>query len=406
MLQHLYVPIEDVEKLERYRVGGYHPVAIGDRFHDRYRVVQKLGYGSYSTIWLARDESSNEFVAIKICTADSNPHEFDVLSNLSSPQLSGNSPGRSMVPLILDSFQIQGPNGTHTCYVTSPARMSLSDAKDGSYIRLFKLEVARVLAAQLAVAVEYIHTQGLAHGDLHSGNVLIQLPSGFNEMSDEELYKIYGEPESEVVTRFDGEELSPCIPSRAIIPVWLGEASEELQPSDAKIILSDFGEAFSPAKQDKFESCTPLVNRAPEIRFESTKPLSFPSEIWSLAPLFEGFLAKEDDMTCEHADALGILPPEWWNKWDARHKKFSEDGKPINRESYRSLEDRFEDSVQQPRRAEKMPPFEPAERDALLSMLRSMLSFRPESRPSAKEVLASEWMVKWALPEYEKAQKS
>lgn len=53
-----------------------------------------------------------------------------------------------------------------------------------------------------------------------------------------------------------------------------------------------------------------------------------------------------------------------------------------------------------------MPPFEPAERDALLSMLRSMVSFKPESRPSAKEVLASEWMVKWALPEYEKGPKS
>ena len=53
-----------------------------------------------------------------------------------------------------------------------------------------------------------------------------------------------------------------------------------------------------------------------------------------------------------------------------------------------------------------MPPFEPAERDALLSMLRSMVSFKPESRPSAKEVLASEWMVKWASPEYGKGPKS
>lgn len=62
-----------------------------------------------------------------------------------------------MIPLILDSFKIQGPNGTHIRYVTSPAKVSLSDAKDGSYIRLFKLDVARALAAQLAIAVEYIH---------------------------------------------------------------------------------------------------------------------------------------------------------------------------------------------------------------------------------------------------------
>lgn len=34
-------------------------------------------------------------------------------------------------------------------------------------------------------------------------------------------------------------------------------------------------------------------------------------------------------------------------------------------------------------------------------MLRSMLSFRPEDRPSAQQVLESESMIKWALPKYE-----
>jgi hypothetical protein len=70
------------------------------------------------------------------------------------------------------------------------------------------------------------------------------------------------------------------------------------------------------------------------------------------------------------------------------------------------VEDRFEDCVQQPRRAERMPNFEPAERDALFAMLRSMLSFKPDSRPSAEDVLASEWMVKWALPACEEVWKS
>jgi len=40
----------------RYCPGGYHPVNLGDRFHDRYRVVQKFGFGVYSTAWLANDE--------------------------------------------------------------------------------------------------------------------------------------------------------------------------------------------------------------------------------------------------------------------------------------------------------------------------------------------------------------
>jgi serine/threonine protein kinase len=72
-----------------------------------------------------------------------------------------------MIPSIIDRFEIQGPNGTHACYVAMPARMSLSEAKDASYNRLFQLEVARALSAQLVLAVEYVHSQGFVHGDLH-----------------------------------------------------------------------------------------------------------------------------------------------------------------------------------------------------------------------------------------------
>jgi serine/threonine-protein kinase SRPK3 len=40
-----------------YRPGGYHPVSIGDSFsNNRYIVVRKLGWGEFSTVWLARDE--------------------------------------------------------------------------------------------------------------------------------------------------------------------------------------------------------------------------------------------------------------------------------------------------------------------------------------------------------------
>lgn len=46
----------DAEPLHRYRVGGYHPIALGDLFKDgRYKVLHKLGWGGYSTVWAAKD---------------------------------------------------------------------------------------------------------------------------------------------------------------------------------------------------------------------------------------------------------------------------------------------------------------------------------------------------------------
>ena len=48
----------DVESPNRYRPGGYHPVHLGDVYCQRYRVIHKLGFGTYSTVWLARDLQS------------------------------------------------------------------------------------------------------------------------------------------------------------------------------------------------------------------------------------------------------------------------------------------------------------------------------------------------------------
>jgi len=46
----------DAESLERYREGGYHPTQLGDTFKDgRYKILQKLGFGGYATVWLAED---------------------------------------------------------------------------------------------------------------------------------------------------------------------------------------------------------------------------------------------------------------------------------------------------------------------------------------------------------------
>lgn len=47
---------EDIEEgRAAYRPDGFHPVYIGDIFNERYKVLNKIGYGRYSTVWLVRD---------------------------------------------------------------------------------------------------------------------------------------------------------------------------------------------------------------------------------------------------------------------------------------------------------------------------------------------------------------
>ncbi len=161
--------IDDAEPFYRYGPGGYHPVAIGDRLGGHYRILHKLGHGGYSTVWLARDETLQRLVAVKVCTADASPRESEILSllrNLSEVDNDSDdgAVGRGMIPTLLNTFRIDGPHGTHTCLVTDVARCSVNEAKRrGSYAPLM-LPVARAIAAQLILTVAYLHGKGFVHG--------------------------------------------------------------------------------------------------------------------------------------------------------------------------------------------------------------------------------------------------
>ncbi|TLD08322.1 uncharacterized protein PgNI_07730 [Pyricularia grisea] len=100
--------------------------------------------------------------------------------------------------------------------------------------------------------------------------------------------------------------------------------------------------------------------------------------------------------------ALGPLPVEWWEKWEARSKWFVENGRPIEgRDTSWTWEKRFEHS-QRPRSEKGTELMSVEEKSAFFKMLRSMLVFRPGARPIAERVLECDWIQKWAVPSYER----
>ncbi|KAG8417511.1 hypothetical protein J3458_005010 [Metarhizium acridum] len=135
--------IDGVERLEMYEPGGYHPVVIGDVLHDRYQIVDKLGFGGYSTIWLAQDRRLKRHVAIKVgISGPSLPQrESKILRDLSNTRLNPSSGATAsaiddsgVIPSILDDFAVHGPNGTHKCLAVAPAQGNI---KEASFSRLF-----------------------------------------------------------------------------------------------------------------------------------------------------------------------------------------------------------------------------------------------------------------------------
>lgn len=45
------------QTLSRFSIKNYYPVRAGEVLHSRYRTIVKLGFGAYSTVWLAKDQA-------------------------------------------------------------------------------------------------------------------------------------------------------------------------------------------------------------------------------------------------------------------------------------------------------------------------------------------------------------
>lgn len=163
-----YVPVTQAEPMFDYRPGGFHPVAIGDKLHNRYQIVDKLGYGGYSTIWLARDMQRQQYVSIKIGTSRSiSIHgELDAIQKLQMSQIQAfvpllreleKYPVPDVLPTIIDQFTLNGPNGTHACYAAIPMLgdlRNLCEEMSGLPLRNF-----RHVCAKLALCVAHIHAK-------------------------------------------------------------------------------------------------------------------------------------------------------------------------------------------------------------------------------------------------------
>ena len=54
------------EGMPDYKIGGYHPVHVGEILMDRYVIIQKLGWGHFSTVWLTKDLLHGSYVAMKV----------------------------------------------------------------------------------------------------------------------------------------------------------------------------------------------------------------------------------------------------------------------------------------------------------------------------------------------------
>ena len=174
-------PPVDEEDLEDYRIGGYHPTDIGETFKDnRYVIVRKLGWGYFSTVWLAKDRHDNDaYVALKVVRASQNYTETAVDEIKLLKRLRNADPehlGRDYVVALRDQFIHVGPNGAHVCMVFELLGENLLSLMKRYHYKGIPIVLVKQIMMQVLLAMDYTHRKcGMVHTDIKPENVLIRI---------------------------------------------------------------------------------------------------------------------------------------------------------------------------------------------------------------------------------------
>ncbi|XP_035015057.1 SRSF protein kinase 1a isoform X1 [Hippoglossus stenolepis] len=170
---------EEQEDPNDYCKGGYHHVKVGDLYNGKYHVIRKLGWGHFSTVWLARDIQAKSFVAMKVVKSAEHYTEtaVDEIKLLRSVRNSDpNDPNREMVVQLLDDFKISGVNGTHVCMVFEVLGHHLLKWIIKSNYQGLPLPCVKSIIRQVLQGLDYLHTKcQIIHTDIKPENILMSV---------------------------------------------------------------------------------------------------------------------------------------------------------------------------------------------------------------------------------------
>ncbi|KAK7962949.1 uncharacterized protein PG986_003774 [Apiospora aurea] len=168
---------EYVEDILEYKEGGYAIIEIGDVLKRQYEVVDKLGHSQSATAWLCWIQGTHwprtEWVAIKIFKAQyfKDPPSEEMMQRAELEDNGGweEAWANAHVAMALAEFFIVDLNGKHKCLVMPVLGPSLES------LGLTRGPTLKGYLYEVALALEYLHHRGVAHGQVLPRNIYFQL---------------------------------------------------------------------------------------------------------------------------------------------------------------------------------------------------------------------------------------
>ncbi|KAL4804385.1 kinase-like domain-containing protein [Aspergillus unguis] len=260
-----------------YKPQHFYPVRLYETLNSRYQIAAKIGWGTSSTVWLARDLHRwrwlpPRYVAIKVAannyasqeSAEKELRITDHITKANTQHL-----GRNFVTTLLDSFRLESKGGSHICMVFDALCEPLWMLK-----RLFEgntipLDVLKPAAQLILEGLRYLHAEcHVIHTDLKSDNILLALrnPSVLDSVAQDEM----NDPSPR--KQLDDRE------------IYLSRNYWGLSPSElGRSVITDFGLAVRGDGPPNNHPIQPEGYRAPEVCLGGE--WSYSVDIWNLGVL-------------------------------------------------------------------------------------------------------------------------
>ncbi|QDP16936.1 hypothetical protein Tsubulata_013518 [Turnera subulata] len=335
---------------------GHYVYNLGENLTPRYKILSKMGEGTFGRVLECWDRQTREYVAVKVVRSirkyrEAAMVEVDILQHIAK-----NENASSRCVQIRNWFDYRN----HVCIVFEKLGPSLFDFLKRNRYCPFPVDLVREFGRQLLESVAYMHDLRLIHTDLKPENILlvspeyIQLPGCKRSSSDETHFR--------------------CLPKSSAIK------------------LIDFGSTTFD-NQNHSSIVSTRHYRAPEVILGLG--WTYPCDLWSvgciLVELCSGSALFQTHENLEHLAmmerVLGPLPKHMIQKADRGAEKYFRKGSRLNwpegadsRESIRAVRklDRLKDIISQHAGSSSA---------SLIDLLYSLLEYEPSKRLTAREAL-------------------
>ncbi|KAI1119761.1 kinase-like protein [Nemania abortiva] len=357
----------------------YCPIRIGDFLNGQYRIEHKLGWGGFSTVWLARDLMTNVLVSLKVlCNSPQAEAEHKI--QLEIIERCRREISEYLVTLET-VFHLRNPDRVPL----SPQYRVLVMPVRGPSLLTCCPKVSQVLrisaARHLLAAIKHLHAAEIIHTDINSGACMWDIEP-VAQWSTADIYARIGRPQKIRLRDDQNRHFADLVGDWNIERSF---PSALLRPS---LSLGDFSHAVV-ASEAKQSTQWPLTFCAPE-RYHGQVP-SYASDMWGFMLIFFQLYTGSTlgngngaQFVSSLVGALGPFPEEWKGKCtleDAYDWWYDQTGQFLGSDNSAplvSLETKL---------AFSLPHKSHEERELVARVMRKGLSYRPEDRLTAAQLL-------------------